>query len=210
LKTFQKLEKEFFKKGYNLIAGVDEAGRGPLAGPVVAASVIFDKEIKINGINDSKKLSQKEREELEKQIKEKALAYSIFVVDVENINKWNILRSSLFAMEQAILKLNIIPDLILVDGNHGLNLQIENKPIIKGDTKCFSIASASILAKTHRDRLMNELSENFPEYNFHKNKGYPTREHIEAILKFGHCKIHRKKFLRKIYERRAEQQKIII
>jgi len=209
LKTFQKIEREFFKKGYRLIAGVDEAGRGPLAGPVVAASVVFDERIEIDGINDSKKLTSKEREQLEKEIKQKALAYSIFVVDVDEINKLNILRSSLFAMEQSILQLELKPDLILVDGNYKLNLSIENRPIVKGDSKCFSIAAASILAKTYRDRLMIELSEKFPEYKFHKNKGYPTREHIEAILKFGPCEIHRKKFLRKIYERKSEQQKII-
>jgi len=209
LKTFQKIEREFFKKGFRLIAGVDEAGRGPLAGPVVAASVVFDERIEIDGINDSKKLTSKEREQLEKEIKQKALAYSIFVVDVDEINKLNILRSSLFAMEQSILQLELKPDLILVDGNYKLNLSIENKPIVKGDSKCFSIAAASILAKTYRDRLMIELSEKFPEYKFHKNKGYPTREHIEAILKFGPCEIHRKKFLRKIYERKSEQQKII-
>jgi len=209
LKTFQKIEREFFRKGYRLIAGVDEAGRGPLAGPVVAASVVFDERIEIDGINDSKKLNSKEREQLEKEIKQKALAYSIFVVDVDEINKLNILRSSLFAMEQSILQLEFKPDLILVDGNYKLNLSIENRPIVKGDSKCFSIAAASILAKTYRDRLMIELSEKFPEYKFHKNKGYPTREHIEAILKFGPCEIHRKKFLRKIYERKSEQQKII-
>ncbi|MGB9663900.1 MAG: ribonuclease HII [Ignavibacteria bacterium] len=208
MKTFQKLEKEFFKKGYRLIAGVDEAGRGPLAGPVVAAAVIFDDEIEIDGIDDSKKLSQKEREELEYEIKKKALTYSIFVADVEQINKLNILRASLFAMENAILKLKLTPDLILVDGKFNLNLPIENETVVKGDAKCFSIAAASILAKTYRDRLMIELSKKYPEYKFHKNKGYPTREHIEAILKFGPCEIHRKKFLRKIYERRAEQQEI--
>lgn len=209
MKTFQKIEREFFRKGFRLIAGVDEVGRGPLAGPVVAASVVFDERIEIDGINDSKKLTSKEREQLEKEIKQKALAYSIFVVDVDEINKLNILRSSLFAMEQSILQLELKPDLILVDGNYKLNLSIENQPIVKGDSKCFSIAAASILAKTYRDRLMIELSEKFPEYKFHKNKGYPTREHIEAILKFGPCEIHRKKFLRKIYERKSEQQKII-
>ncbi len=208
MKTFQKLEKELFNKGYRFIAGVDEAGRGPLAGPVVAAAVIFDREIEIDGIDDSKKLSQREREKLEFEIKEKALAYSIFVADVNQIEQLNILRASLFAMEKAILQFELMPDLILVDGNFNLNLPIENKAIVKGDSKCFSIAAASILAKTHRDRLMTELSMKYPEYKFHKNKGYPTKEHIEAILKFGPCEIHRKKFLRKIYERRTEQQEI--
>jgi ribonuclease HII len=208
LKTFQKIEKNLFEKGYRLIAGVDEAGRGPLAGPVVAAAVIFDKNVEINGINDSKKLSEREREKLEIEIKEKALAYSIFIANVEQINQMNILKASLFAMEKAILELKLIPEVVLVDGNFNLNLSLENRPIVKGDSKCFSIAAASILAKTYRDRLMIELSEKYPEYKFHKNKGYPTQEHIEAILKYGPCEIHRKKFLRKIYERRTKQQEI--
>ncbi|MCX8057596.1 MAG: ribonuclease HII [Ignavibacteria bacterium] len=208
MKTFQKIEKEFFKKGFELIAGVDEAGRGPLAGPVVAAAVVFDTNISIDGINDSKKLSEKDRIELEKEIKSKALAYSVQVVSVELINQLNILRASLLAMKNAVEELSILPQIVLVDGNFPINISIENKPIKKGDAKCFSIAAASILAKNYRDRLMISYSEIYPEYKFHKNKGYPTKEHIEAILKYGPCEIHRKKFLRKIYEREFIQQQI--
>jgi len=208
LKTFQKIEKELFRKGYQLIAGVDEAGRGPLAGPVVAAAVIFDPETVIDGIDDSKKLTQKERDELEIIIKEKALAYSISIVDVDEINRLNILKASLLAMKQAITNLKLVPEYILVDGKFLIDLPIDNRAVVKGDSKCFSIAAASILAKTYRDRLMLKYAEVHPQYNFHKNKGYPTREHIEAILNYGPCEIHRKKFLRKIYERRIIQQKI--
>lgn len=208
MNSFQKIEKEILSKGYKLIAGVDEAGRGPLAGPVVAAAVIFSEETFIEGINDSKKLSIKEREELEIEIKNKALAYSISVVNEKGIDNLNILRASLLAMKNAILNLELKPDFILVDGKFELDLEIENRAIVKGDAKCFSIAAASILAKTYRDRLMSEYSQKFPQYKFHKNKGYPTKEHIKAILEFGPCEIHRKKFLRKIYERRTEQPEI--
>lgn len=198
MNTFQKIEKEILSKGYKLIAGVDEAGRGPLAGPVVAAAVIFDMETFIEGINDSKKLSSKNREALEIEIKQKALCYSVFIVDEKEIDKLNIFNASLYAMKNAIMNLNLTPDFVLVDGKYTLDVSIENKAIIKGDTKCFSIAAASILAKTYRDRLMNEYSLKYPQYKFHKNKGYPTREHIRAILEYGPCEIHRKKFLRKI------------
>lgn len=208
MKTFQNIEKNYLKRGFRFIAGVDEAGRGPLAGPVVAAAVVFDSEIEISGINDSKKLTVKERELLEIEIKQKALAYSIYVADVEVINSLNILGATLFAMKNAVLQLNFKPDIILVDGNHIPDVPFECKPVIKGDQKCFSIAAASILAKTFRDRLMIELSKKYPEYKFYKNKGYPTREHIEAISILGPSPLHRKKFLRKIYEQRCQQQEI--
>lgn len=206
MRTFQKIEKKLFDEGYKLIAGVDEAGRGPLAGPVVAAAVIFDQNTFIRGIDDSKKLNQKEREALEEEIKAKALAYSISVVDVKNIDKSNILLASLEAMKKSIMSLSVTPDFVLIDGKFSPELPYKNSAIIKGDSKCFSIAAASILAKTFRDRLMQEYSEKYPQYKFHKHKGYPTQEHIEAILKYGPCEIHRKKFLRKIYERRIIQQ----
>ncbi len=206
MRTFQKIEKKLFDEGYKLIAGVDEAGRGPLAGPVVAAAVIFDQNTFIRGIDDSKKLNQKEREALEEEIKAKALAYSISVVDVKSIDKSNILLASLEAMKKSIMSLSVTPDFVLIDGKFSPELPYKNSAIIKGDSKCFSIAAASILAKTFRDRLMQEYSEKYPQYKFHKHKGYPTQEHIEAILKYGPCEIHRKKFLRKIYERRIIQQ----
>lgn len=206
MRTFQKIEKKLFDEGYKLIAGVDEAGRGPLAGPVVAAAVIFDLNTFIRGIDDSKKLNQKEREALEEEIKAKALAYSISVVDVKSIDKSNILLASLEAMKKSIMSLSVTPDFVLIDGKFSPELPYKNSAIIKGDSKCFSIAAASILAKTFRDRLMQEYSEKYPQYKFHKHKGYPTQEHIEAILKYGPCEIHRKKFLRKIYERRIIQQ----
>lgn len=208
MKTFQQIEKELFAQGYRLIAGVDEVGRGPLAGPVVAAAVIFDPLTIIEGVDDSKKLSEKKREILEQEIKKKALAYSIYVVDVDFIDRHNIFVASLYSMLNAVLNLKIKPDFVLIDGKFSPEMPYKNKAVIKGDSKCFSIAAASILAKTYRDRLMIEYSQKYPEYNFHKNKGYPTKEHINAILKYGHCEIHRKLFLRKIYERRIFQMEI--
>lgn len=205
---FQKIEKKLSEEGFRFIAGTDEAGRGPLAGPVVAASVIFPQNVKIKGINDSKKLSPKVRLELEEEIKSKALAYSIYVADVKVIDEMNILRASIFAMERSIENLKILPEIILVDGNRKLSLPMESRAVIKGDQKCFSIAAASILAKNFRDRLMYEYAKFYPHYKFENNKGYPTRQHIEAILKYGPCEIHRKKFLRKIYEKRFVQQEI--
>lgn len=205
MRSFQPIEKKYFKSGFELIAGTDEAGRGPLAGPVVAASVIFPKHVKINGINDSKILSLAERLELEKEIKSKALAYSVKAIDHIAIDKINILNASLLAMKESVESLSLIPELILIDGPKTFNSNIQTKSIIEGDSKCFTIAAASILAKNYRDRLMIEYSEKYPIYNFERNKGYPTKFHIEAILKHGPCEIHRKKFLTKIYERSIEQ-----
>ncbi len=205
MRSFQRIEKKYFKAGYKLIAGTDEAGRGPLAGPVVAAAVIFPQKVRIDGINDSKKLSLSERLELETKIKLKALAFSVEAVNHSMINEINILNASLLAMKKSIELLEINPDLILIDGTKIFESQIKAQAIIDGDSKCFTIAAASILAKNHRDRLMIDFADKFPVYNFEKNKGYPTKFHIEAILKYGPCEIHRKKFLTKIYERRVEQ-----
>ncbi|MBM4175372.1 MAG: ribonuclease HII [Ignavibacteria bacterium] len=205
MRTYQRIEKKYFKAGYKLIAGTDEAGRGPLAGPVVAAAVVFPRKVWIDGINDSKKLSLSERLDLESKIKSKALAYSVQSVNHSTINEINILNASLLAMKKAIESLGVNPDIILVDGTKLFDSQVKAEAIIDGDNKCFSIAAASILAKNHRDRLMLEYADKFPIYNFEKNKGYPTKFHIEAILKYGPCEIHRKKFLTKIYERRIEQ-----
>jgi len=205
MRSFQPIEKKYFKSGFELIAGTDEAGRGPLAGPVVAASVIFPKNVKINGINDSKILSLEQRLNLEVEIKSKAIAYSVKAIDHTTIDKINILNASLLAMRKAVESLIINPDIILVDGPKTFESTTQVISIIEGDSKCFTIAAASILAKNYRDRLMIDYAETYPIYNFEKNKGYPTKFHIEAILRYGPCEIHRKKFLTKIYERRSEQ-----
>jgi ribonuclease HII len=186
-------EKRLWIKG-KLLAGVDEAGRGPLAGPVVAAAVIFPQGCRLDGIKDSKKLSSKRREELFYEIKKSALATAIAIIKPEIIDQINILRASLFAMEQAVKKLDTQPDYILIDGNYPIRIQIRQETIIKGDAKCCSIAAASILAKVTRDAIMGEYHFLYPQYNFKQHKGYPTKEHLEAIRKFGPSPIHRRTF----------------
>ena len=195
MKTF---DKKYFTKKVKHIAGVDEAGRGPLAGPVVAAAVIFNKRTYIKGINDSKQLSEKLREHLYSKIISSALAYSVSIVEHEVIDDINILNATMLAMKQAIQGLNIQPDLVLVDGNRTFQSEIPVIPIIKGDTKSFSIAAASILAKVTRDRLMKKLSTQYPVYLWEKNKGYPTKQHREIIKMVGPSPLHRKTFLKNI------------
>ena len=188
-----------FISGYTkLLAGVDEAGRGPLAGPVVAAAVIFDNSTIIDGINDSKKLTEKKREELNGIILQKALAFGFGIIEQNEIDEINILQATLKAMKVAVEKLKIKPDIILIDGNKSFNSSVETKTIIKGDSKSFSIAAASILAKVKRDNLMKKYAADFPQYHWEKNKGYGTKQHIEAIKKFGSSPLHRKTFLTKI------------
>ena len=177
-----------------LPAGVDEAGRGPLAGPVVAAAVIFPRGCSLDGIKDSKKLSPKRREELFCEIEKFALTTAIAIIKPEIIDQINILRASLLAMEQAVEKLNTQPDYILIDGNYPIRIQIRQETIIKGDAKCCSIAAASILAKVTRDAIMGHYHLLYPQYNFKRHKGYPTKEHLEAIRQFGPSPIHRKTF----------------
>lgn len=179
-----------------IIAGVDEAGRGPLCGPVVACAVIMPKGIVIDGVNDSKKLTEKKREMLYDIIIQKALSYSIFFVDNETIDKINILNATMLAMENAINNLSIKPDLVLIDGNQSRGITTKNKTIVKGDSKSHSIACASILAKVARDRFMLEWDKMHPEYFFSKHKGYGTKAHYEAILKYGILPIYRKTFLK--------------
>lgn len=191
-------ENECINNGYNLVCGVDEAGRGPLAGPVFAASVIFPVNTIIEGINDSKKISEKKREKLFEIIKQKALAYSIAYATEEEIDKINILNATFLAMSRAVEGLKVKPDIALIDGNKSPELNIPTMCIIKGDAKSQSIAAASILAKVSRDRLMKELSLKYPEYQFEKHKGYGTALHRELIKKYGCCPIHRKTFLKKI------------
>lgn len=179
------------------IAGVDEAGRGPLAGPVCTAAVIMPLEADkiIPEINDSKKLSEKKREMLFEQIINTAIAYKIVLINEKTIDQVNILNATKQGMQQAILGLNVKPDVVLVDAVP-LNVEIKTESIIKGDAKSYNIAAASILAKVTRDRLMLELDKIYPEYNFKKHKGYGTKEHIENLKKYGKCDIHRESFIK--------------
>lgn len=190
-------EQQQYDKGDIYIAGIDEVGRGPLAGPVLTSAVILPKECVILGVNDSKKLSSSKREELYIKIKEKAIALSIGIVDVETIDNINILQATIKAMQQAIEKLSIKPNTILVDALRIPNIKINQISIIRGDTKSITIGAASIVAKVTRDSMMNEFHKLYPEYGFDRNKGYGTQEHIEAIKKHGLCPIHRKTFVQK-------------
>ena len=189
--TYEKLA---YQEGYRYIAGVDEAGRGPLAGPVVAAAVIFPREFKNKEINDSKKLSAAKRETLYDIIKNEAIAVGVGVADSDLIDQINILRASLQAMSEAVQELDTSPDYLLVDGLHRVPLPTLQKPIVKGDSLSISIAAASIIAKVSRDRIMEMYHRQFPQYNFIRNKGYGTREHRIALKEFGMCKIHRRSF----------------
>ncbi len=194
----KNFDNSFLNNNIKIIAGVDEAGRGPLAGPVVSAAVIFDENVFIEGVNDSKKLSEKEREELFPEIINKAAAYSVAAVSHFQIDQINILQASLKSMLIAVKRLSTKPDLILIDGNKTFKYSVPTIPIVKGDSKSFSIAAASIIAKVARDRIMKRLDKHFPQYLWAKNKGYPTKEHINLILQFGSCPLHRKTFLKKI------------
>ncbi|MDP8269198.1 MAG: ribonuclease HII [Candidatus Tenebribacter davisii] len=189
-----KNEKRYAKE-FGIIAGIDEAGRGPLAGPVVAAAVILDINKEIPGLNDSKKLSEKKREKLYDIITEEAICWEVKVISPEIIDKINILQATLLGMEEAVLALKIKPDLCLIDGNK-IPMKLENfsKAIVKGDAKIASIAAASIIAKVTRDRIMYKIHEQFPQYNFKQNKGYPTKEHIAALDKFGIIDCHRRSY----------------
>jgi ribonuclease HII len=194
----KKFDCSFLNENVKLIAGADEVGRGPLAGPVVAAAIIFPPNIYIRGVKDSKQLSEVEREKLLPRILAKCLACSVSAITHTKIDEINILQASLLAMKNSINKLNVKPDLILVDGNQIFYHPTKVIPIVKGDSKSFSIAAASIVAKVARDRIMKRLSVRYPEYLWEKNKGYATREHIEAIKQYGPTILHRKTFLRKI------------
>ncbi|NLH00473.1 MAG: ribonuclease HII [Clostridiales bacterium] len=193
------IELEVLQSGYKTVCGVDEAGRGPLAGPVCAAAVILPPGIEIKGLNDSKKLSEKKREELYAEITEKSLYYGIAFASVDEIEKLNILGATFLAMNRAISKLGIFPELALIDGNQSKGIDCNCRCIVGGDAKCASIAAASILAKVTRDRLMVEYDKEYPQYGFAKHKGYGTKAHKEALMRFGPCGIHRPSFLSKIF-----------
>ena len=183
-------EDEYYSRRYKIICGADEAGRGPLAGPVCAAACILSRDIDISGLDDSKKLSEKKRDLLFDEIKEKAISYGIAFASPEEIDSINILNASMLAMKRAISMLSPIPDAALIDGNIARGFDQDAFPIIKGDAKSPSIAAASILAKVSRDRLCAEMDREYPEYGFAKHKGYPTKEHMEAVRKYGPSPIH--------------------
>lgn len=185
-------------KGFANVCGVDEAGRGPLAGPVCAAAVILPEGMIIEGVNDSKKLSEKKRDMLFDVVKESALAYSIAFATVEEIEEINILNATMLAMKRAVEGLDIKADFAYIDGNRTPDLDIPCEYIVKGDARSMSVAAASILAKVARDRLMLNFSEDYPQYHFEKHKGYGTKVHMDAIREYGPCPIHRLSFLKNI------------
>ena len=192
------IENEYAQKGFKAICGVDEAGRGPLAGPVYAAAVILPLNCDIPGLNDSKKLSEKKREQLFDVVKEKALAYGIGVASEKEIDEINILQATFLAMRRAVASLEIKPDFVMIDGNQKPNTGIDEITVVKGDAKSVSIAAASVLAKVSRDRFMLEMAEKYPEYEFEKHKGYGTKLHYEKLAEFGPSEIHRRTFIKKI------------
>lgn len=192
-----KYERELNSQGYKYVCGVDEVGRGPLAGPVVCAAVIMPTDDMIDGVDDSKKLSPKKRNYLAEEITKKAIAYAICRIEAEVIDEINILEATKLCMKNAVESLKIKPDFVLTDGNMTLDIQIPQKSIIKGDYYSYSIGAASIIAKVYRDNLMDEYAEAYPGYAFKENKGYGTKKHIEGILSAGLCPIHRKSFTAK-------------
>lgn len=194
-----ELENELYEAGARLICGVDEAGRGPLAGPVCAAAVILPRGLVIDGLNDSKKLSEKKRDELFDIIKDSALSYGIAFATVEEIEQHNILNATFLAMRRAVEQLGENADIALVDGNRDPKLGMDTRLVIKGDSRCADISAASILAKVTRDRHMLELDRLYPQYHFAKHKGYGTKLHYEALREFGPSPVHRLSFLRKMH-----------
>ena len=194
-----QIEQSLFEKGYHLICGVDEAGRGPLAGPVCAAAVILPPNVDIPGLNDSKKLSDKRRRELFPIIKEQAVAYGIGFADHSLIDEINILQATFYAMEQAITQLSAKPDFALIDGNREKDFGLPVQTVVQGDSLSASIAAASILAKVTRDDLMLQMAQEYPQYGFEIHKGYGTKAHYAALQEYGPCPIHRMTFLKKLY-----------
>lgn len=194
-------EREAFAEGYQTVCGVDEAGRGPLAGPVCAAAVILPAGLVIDGLNDSKKLTDKKRRELFDVITQNAVSYGIAMASEREIDEINILQATFLAMQRALDKLEVRPGLALIDGNRAKDFGLPVRTIVKGDSLSASIAAASILAKVTRDRLMEELDEAYPQYGFAVHKGYGTKRHYAALTEFGPCEEHRQTFLRKFYEK---------
>lgn len=195
-----QFENKLFEEGLTLIAGIDEAGRGPLAGPVVAGAVILKKGEFIEGLNDSKKLSEKKREELYEEITDRAIAFGVGIVDEKCIDSVNILNATKIAMKKALDNMDVVPQYVLIDAVTLDNVNIRHAAIVKGDEKSVSISAGSILAKVSRDRMMIKMDELYPEYGFKKHKGYGTKEHIEAIKKYGPSPIHRMTFIKKFLQ----------
>ena len=198
-KNMWQIEDELFANGITVICGVDEAGRGPLAGPVCAAAVILPPHLEIPGLDDSKKLSDKRRRELFPIIKEQAIAYGIGLASHEEIDEINILQATFLAMERALAQLSVRPELALIDGNREKDFGLPVKTVVKGDSLSANIAAASILAKVTRDDMMLELAKQYPEYGFEIHKGYGTKAHYEALRTYGASPVHRNSFLRKFY-----------
>lgn len=197
--TMWEIEDALYAKGVQVICGVDEAGRGPLAGPVCAAAVILPPHLEIPGLNDSKKLTDKRRRELYPLIKEKALAYGIAFADHKEIDEINILQATYLAMERALAQLSIKPDIALIDGNRAKDFGLPVQTVVHGDSLSANIAAASILAKVTRDDVMLQMAESYPQYGFAVHKGYGTKAHYEALAQYGPCPIHRMTFLKKLY-----------
>ena len=193
------LENEIYDEGFTLLCGVDEAGRGPLAGPVCAAAVMLPRGHVIEGLNDSKKLTEKRREELYDVIRSESVSYGIAFASVEEIETLNILGATFLAMNRAIKQLSPAPELALIDGNRTKGIEVPARSIVKGDSKCADIAAASVLAKVTRDRYMLEMAEKYPQYHFEQHKGYGTKLHYEALREYGPSPIHRMSFLKKLY-----------
>ena len=198
--TMWEIEDALFEARLQVICGVDEAGRGPLAGPVCAAAVILPAHLELPGLTDSKKLSDKRRRELFPQIQQKAVSYGIGFASEKEIDEINILQATFLAMERALSQLSVKPDLTLIDGNREKDFGIPVKTVVKGDSLSANIAAASILAKVSRDDLMLEAAKQYPQYGFDVHKGYGTKAHYEALEKYGPCPLHRQTFLKKFYE----------
>lgn len=194
-----EIEQTYFHRGIQLVCGVDEAGRGPLAGPVCAAAVILPANLQIPGLDDSKKLTDKRRRELFPIIKEQAVAYAVAFADHQEIDEINILQATLLAMERAICRLSVKPEVALIDGNREKDFGLPVETVIHGDSRSANIAAASILAKVTRDDYMLQMAKEFPQYGFDIHKGYGTKAHYAALAEFGPCPIHRNTFLKKLY-----------
>ena len=193
-----EIERACWARGYEMVCGADEAGAGPLAGAVYAGAVILPRELAIEGLDDSKKLTPKRRDQLFDVIRERAVAWAVAWADEKEIDELNILNARMLAMDRAIRALDPPADYALIDGNRNKGISLVNEMVVKGDTKSASIAAASILAKVSRDRYMEEMAQQYPQYEFEKHKGYPTKRHYELLRQYGPCPIHRRTFLKKL------------